>query len=71
MVRYVVRKSKGEVIVVMDVGVFYGYGRRSIAVPIDAMMRAAWARHRSCYLHAEAARSFSDICPGRNHRGLA
>ncbi len=37
-VRAVVRDSKGEIMVAMNFGGFYGYGGRLIAVPIDAMV---------------------------------
>ena len=36
-VRAVVRNARGDVAVVMSFGGFYGYGGRSISVPIDAM----------------------------------
>ena len=37
-VRDVVRNAKDEVMIVMNLGFFYGYGGRLIAVPIDAMV---------------------------------
>ena len=37
-VHAVIRTADGEIAVVMNVGGFYGYGGRLIAVPIDAMV---------------------------------
>lgn len=37
-VHAVVRNDTGEVFIVMNIGGFYGYGGRLIAVPIDAMV---------------------------------
>jgi hypothetical protein len=37
-VRAVVRNDQGVITVVMSIGGFYGYGGRSIPVPIDAMV---------------------------------
>jgi hypothetical protein len=37
-VRELVRDSKGQILVVIDIGGFLGFGRRPIAVPVDAMV---------------------------------
>ena len=37
-VRELVRDSKGEILVVIDFGGFFGFGSRPIAVPVDAMV---------------------------------
>lgn len=37
-VRQVVRDSKGQILVVIDFGGFFGFGSRLIAVPVDAMV---------------------------------
>jgi hypothetical protein len=37
-VHAVVRNNAGEVFIIMNIGGFYGYGGRLIAVPIDAMV---------------------------------
>jgi hypothetical protein len=44
-VRRVVRDRNGQIMVVVDFGGFLGFGSRSIAVPVDAMVLAR-ARHR-------------------------
>ena len=37
-VRELVRDSKGQIMVVIDLGGFFGFGSRPIAVPMDAMV---------------------------------
>lgn len=37
-VRRLVRDGNGQIMVVVDFGGFFGFGRRSIAVPVDAMV---------------------------------
>jgi hypothetical protein len=37
-VRQLVRDSKGQILVVIDFGGFFGFGSRPIAVPVDAMV---------------------------------
>ena len=37
-VRQLVRDSKGQIMVVIDFGGFFGFGSRPIAVPVDAMV---------------------------------
>ncbi len=37
-VRELVRDSKGQILVVVDFGGFFGFGSRPVAVPVDAMV---------------------------------
>jgi hypothetical protein len=37
-VRELVRDSKGQIMVVIDFGGYFGFGSRTIAVPLDAMV---------------------------------
>jgi len=55
-VHAVVRDAQGQVVVVMNIGGFYGYGGRLIAVPTDAMVVIGEDMEVVAYTPAQLAR---------------
>lgn len=61
-VHAVVRNGQGQLMVIMTIGGFYGYGGRLIAVPVDAMVLLGQDMEVVAYTPAQLAR-FPTVSP--------